>query len=114
MTDSNSGWEEAYNREAPGYLNMGMQVLGTPTFDALQVLPLGAELILISIQPFGGAAYLEALTVNEEFFTRNQAFIDNGTPSQFAFAIYLLPNGMVPGTVPDMTDQPEPPKGIAP
>lgn len=77
-------------------------IVWTPeTFEQLLALPLGTEIALFFIVPGAGAIAGTLLTVNEAMRAQTREYMAQGMEMEYDFAVYLLPDDVVPDRVPD-------------
>lgn len=80
-------------------------VVWTPeTFDQLLSLPLGTEMVLFTVVASGHGIAGTVLTVNEEFRIQTRKYVEDGAELTVDFAVYVLPDDVVPDEVPESTE----------
>lgn len=81
--------------------NMRMRAFAPDTFEQLLALPLGSELALFKFIPEVYGIAGTVLPVNETFREETRKYVEEGHEFPFDFAVYLLPDDVVPDEVPN-------------
>lgn len=72
------------------------------TFEQLLSLPLGTEIALFKV--IGPAIGGTILTVNEKMRAQTRKYMESGDELEYDFAVYVLPEDVVPDRVPETGD----------